>query len=181
MNVKRNFTIMLTAMLVIAVISTAAWAKKPVPEPTCSLAGSWAGDAEGDLGWYGIHTSTDGTKGEMLMNWVYNSLISDANYEMVPGTGVWELTDSDTATYNFTWYSQIKSAETDPEAPFYGAVIPVRVSGTAQMNGCDEVIINYLFEIEVKPSEFADPDWVTFDTGIAYEYRMQVYTPQEAQ
>jgi hypothetical protein len=171
MKTKRNFTIALTVLLAIVLISTYALAKKPVgPEPPtpneCGLTGTWAGGAEGSLGWLGIHTSTDGIKGEMLMNWVHNTLFANAEIEMAPGHGVWELIDSDTGTYSFTWYSQVKFADNISLYPF-----PIRVYGTAQMNGCDDVIIYYTFEILYENA------WQNFDTGTAYETRIKVYTP----
>jgi hypothetical protein len=172
MKTKRNFTITLTVLLAIALISTSAWAKKPVgPEPPtpneCGLTGTWVGGAEGDLGWLGIHTSTDGIKGEMLMNWVDNTLFDDAEIEMAPGHGVWELIDSDTGKYSYTWYSQVKFAVTENSK----YPLPIRVYGTAQMDGCDNVVINYTFEIEFEGV------WDTFDTGTAYETRLKVFTP----
>ena len=56
---------------------------------------------------------------------------------MVPGTGVWELTDSKNGSYSYTWYSQIKMADSDQTNL-------VRVSGTAQMDGCNFKHINRL-------------------------------------
>lgn len=172
MKTRRKCTMALTVMLAVASITTAAWAKRDEPPAAvCGLTGTWVGDAENDLSWLGIHTSTDGTKGEMLMNWVRNTLFAEPDVELAPGHGVWELIDSDTGTYNFTWYSQIKSTS-DPSLPVY----PVRVSGTAQMQGCDDVIIDYRFEIQLEADGVSE--WVNFDIGTAYETRLKVYTPE---
>ncbi len=175
MKTNQKLIIVLTAMLAIALISPAAWAKKdqpPVPQP-CGLTGTWTGDAEGSLAWLAIHTSTDGIKGEMLMNWVYNNLFDVQPYEMAPGHGVWELIDSDTGTYSYTWYSQVKLIASDPEQ---SQVFPIRVYGTAQMPDCDHVIIKYTFEIQYLDYNGV-PVWNTFDTGTAYETRLKVHIP----
>jgi hypothetical protein len=75
MKTKQNFIIALIALLVIAVISSTAWAKKPVPPPACpaGLTGTWVGGAGNDIHWLAAHTSDslDPTKGEMIMNWTY--------------------------------------------------------------------------------------------------------------
>lgn len=174
MKTQRKLTMALTVLLAIAWISTAAWAKRPEPPAqVCGLTGAWVGDAENDLSWLGIHTSTDGIKGEMLMNWVRNTLSDNPPIELAPGHGVWELTDSDTGTYSFTWYSQAEY--NDPDDPSRVATAPVRVSGTAQMQGCDEVKITYLFEIQIDVDGV--PVWDTFDTGTTYETRLKVHTP----
>ena len=48
------------------------------------------------------------------------------------------------------------------------------------MDSCDYVVIHYLFEVQSETSE-GEWDWVTFDTGTAYEERIGVYTPPEAE
>lgn len=173
MKTNQKLIIILTAMLAIALISPAAWAKKDQPPPpsSCSLTGTWMGGAEGDLGWLAIHTSTDGIKGEMLMNWVHNTLFDYEPYEMAPGHGVWELIDSDTGTYSYTWYSLVKLI--DPDNLTAPQIFPIRVYGTAQMQGCDTVSISYDFEIQMEDSE-----WILFDDGVANETRIKVYSPE---
>jgi hypothetical protein len=176
MNANQKLIIVLAVLFAMALITPAAWAKKDQPPspPPCGLTGTWTGDAEGDLAWLAIHTSTDGLKGEMLMNWVHNDLISPTE-EMAPGHGVWELIDSDTGTYSYTWYSQIKSIVTTD--PYEFQIIPIRVYGTAQMQGCDTVVIEYTFEYQA-PDESGAPSWSIFDKGIAYETRLKVYIPE---
>ncbi|MFO8111016.1 MAG: hypothetical protein R6T92_00755 [Desulfosalsimonadaceae bacterium] len=177
MKTNQKCIIVLAALLAIALISTAAWAKKdqpPVPLP-CGLTGTWVGDAEGSLAWLGIHTSTDGIKGEMLMNWVHNDLIGDAPNEMAPGHGVWELIDSDTGIYSYTWYSQAKFV-IDPDAGTF-EINPIRVYGTAQMQDCDNVIIDYKFEFQYEDAN-GELVWYLLDAGTAYETRLKVHTPE---
>jgi hypothetical protein len=161
---------------------------QPPPTPVCGLTGVWAGNMEvvlfGDgptlhLEWIGSHTSMDGLKGEMLLNWTYNNGGENPNFEMLlPGTGVWELIDSDTGTYSFTWYSQITSDGWSGCTQYRG----VRVSGTAQINNCNEVIMNYLFDMEYETTE-CELIWDSSPAeGTAYEYRMpNIYTPPAAQ
>ena len=178
MKTKQNFTIVLAVLLSIALISTAAWAKRDIPPAPllCGLTGTWMGDAENDLTWMGIHTSTDGIRGEMLMNWVRNDLFQDTNMEMAPGHGVWELINSDTGTYIYTWFSQVKI--TDPNGENPPQILPIRVYGTAEMQDCDNVIIYYDFEIQVDQDQDGTAEWVLFDKGTASETRFKVYTPE---
>jgi hypothetical protein len=179
MKTNQKLIIVLAVMLAMALISPAAWAKKdqpPPPTPPCGLTGTWTGGAEGDLMWLGIHTSMDGIKGEMLMNWVYNDLFGEQPYEMAPGHGVWELLDSDNGTYLYTWYSQVKFI--DPETG-QSQIYPIRVYGTALMQGCDDVVIEYTFELQTGDvDENGAPVWFVFDTGTAYETRLKVHIPE---
>jgi hypothetical protein len=178
MKTNQKLIIVLAVLLSMAVISQVAWAKRDTPPapPPCGLTGTWAGDAEGDLAWLAIHTSTDGLKGEMLMNWVHNDLISPSD-EMAPGHGVWELIDSETGKYSYTWYSQIKSIVNTDLYEFQ--ITPIRVYGTAQMQGCDTVFIEYTFEFQPPPDqESGESSWIIFDKGIAYETRLKVYIPE---
>lgn len=93
---------------------------------------------------------------------------------MAPGHGVWELIDSDTGTYRFTWYSQIKFI--DPDAGTF-EIAPIRVYGTAQLQDCDHVIIDYRFEVQYQ-DDYGELVWILFDTGTAYETRLKVHTPE---
>ena len=160
---------------------------QPPPAPVCGLTGARAGymdvlDEYGDsvlrLEWIGTYTSMDGLKGEMLLNWTYSNFGDNNNIEMLlPGTGVWELINSDTGTYSFTWYSQITS-------DFWTTCTQyrvVRVSGTAQISNCDEVSINYLFEYQFETTE-CELQWTSISEGTASEIMLpNIYTPPAAQ
>jgi hypothetical protein len=181
----KKLIFLLIALLVMPSIALAAKGGKPPPAPVCGLTGVWAGFmevefAEGGilpLEFYGTHTSMDGLKGEMLLNWRYSYLDNTEGLEMLlPGTGVWELIDSDTGTYSFTWYSQVTFEGWSGCTKFRS----VRVSGTAQMNGCNEVTINYRFDTEYEYPE-CELTYSTFSEGTAYGVRVPIYTPPAAE
>jgi hypothetical protein len=188
MKIKRNFTIVLTALLVSALISSAAWAKPPVPPPpppVCGgLTGTWHGQEPSDMRWMAIHTSDslDATKGEMLMNWIWvNPKLIGLGNTLTPGHGVWQL-NSD-GMYNYTWYAYV----IDPTGSVTGTI---RVSGVATfkdpsdpaaVTDCNTMFIYYEFEGAVGEVLVGDLGTATFSPGpqgVAYQTRVpMVVTP----
>ena len=165
---KKLIVLLITLLILPNVALAAKGGTKPPPAPVCALTGVWAGNMEvvlfGDgptlhLEWIGSHTSMDGLKGEMLLNWTYNN-------------------SSENPTYSFTWYSQITSDGWSGCTQYRG----VRVSGTAQIDNCNEVIINYLFDMEYETTE-CELIWDNSPAeGTASEYRMpNIYTPPAAE
>ena len=90
----KKLIVLLIALLVMPNIALAAKGGKPPPAPVCGLTGVWAGNMEvvlfGDgptlhLEWIGSHTSMDGLKGEMLLNWTYGGrTLFDEHYNVRP-------------------------------------------------------------------------------------------------
>ena len=174
MKTKKNFTIAITALLVIASISTAAWAKKPACP--AGLTGTWVGGAGNDIHWLATQTSDslDSTKGEMIMNWTYikpsfpGGIYSGVT--LTPGHGVWQLNDD--GDYDYTWYAYA----IDPND---GSVeFTIRVSGVAKLQdiydpdvpNCDTAIIDYNFEIaegEVLPWELGTAEFQSMTSAAA--------------
>jgi hypothetical protein len=170
-----NLTILLTAVIMmISLICGTAWAKKPTPpQPVCGLTGTWEGGEASDLYWVGIHTSMDGTEGEMLLNWLIinpNLLTfggSVAAVKMTPGHGVWQLNSN--GTYNYTWYAYGLDVDGHP-------LYQVRVSGVASVVECDTVNISYSYDVKV-PDLTGMEEWQNFTLGTATEKRVPLVTP----
>jgi hypothetical protein len=178
MKTKRNFTIAIIALLAITLISTTAWAKKPVPPPVCpaGLAGTWVGGAGNDIHWLATQTSDslDPTKGEMILNWTYIKKNFPGGIQsgvtLTPGHGVWQLNDD--GDYDYTWYAYAIETVSDPsdlDKVIERVAFTIRVSGVARLRdiddpdvpNCDTAIIDYNFEIAdgevfpgLSPAEF---------------------------
>ena len=178
MKTKRNFTIVLTVLLTIGVISTTAWAKKPACP--AGLTGTWVGGAGNDIRWLAAHTSDslDLTKGEMILNWTYIKPTfiggSNSGLTLTPGHGVWQLNDD--GDYDYTWYAYAIKDDGNIE-------ITIRVSGVARLQDlydptvcdCDTAAIYYHFDIaggEVLPTDLSIADFETFEQGWAGEVRV---------
>jgi len=183
MKTKQNFTIALIALLVIAVISSTAWAKKPVPPPACpaGLTGTWVGGAGNDIHWLAAHTSDslDPTKGEMIMNWTYikPGFIGgiSSGFTLTPGHGVWQLNND--GNYDYTWYAYAIDPNTGNIA------YTIRVSGVAMLRdienptvpNCDIAIIYYNFDMvegEFFPWDSNTANFQTITSGEAGEMRV---------
>jgi hypothetical protein len=187
MNAKRNLTIVLTAVLVIAAIGTVAWGSPGPDSKECGLIGTWSGHASSSLFWLGVHTagSKDAGNGEMLLNWMGVSvdLLHPEGYystvtHMTPGHGVWEQINKGRCRdgkgqYKFTWYA-------------YGlddsgnAIYSVRVSGLAKNTDCDHVSIDYTYEVFdgwIYPQDMSGHTPFDSIVGNAAETRVPLVTP----
>jgi len=139
------------------------------------------------LKWLGVHTagSRDAENGEMLLQWVRlegwllaacNDLESTCGIatSVTPGHGVWEQTRK--GEYKYTWYAYgIESADSPP-------VFSVRVSGLATNIDCDNIAIDYTYEIFagfVLPQDMSGASPVGAITDVAGEERvpLTVVTP----
>jgi hypothetical protein len=205
MKTKRNFAIVLTAVLVIAAIGTAAWAAEtPIPKAT-GLAGSWTGGtADEYMEWMAIHTpGTNPTGGEMLMNWVkvdprliqVSGLFPGAT-RLTPGHGVWEKTEVSghfpgatrltpghgdwektvKGQYMYTWYAYGMGDIDGNPVRYY----TVRVTGLATMTDSDNVSISYRYDVfggYVAPQDMSTTPIVHTYSGDASEKRLTLVTP----
>jgi len=162
-----KFARTLTATFAIAAFSTAAWAAGP---PECGLIGTWYGaDAGSDLVWLGVHTpGTHNSKGEMLMDWVTNNMVSPPA-RMTDGRGVWEQTGK--GKYNYTWYAFMIDDST-------GQMLQVVVNGTAANLDCNNIEIRYRFRVydDAETLVYVTPP-LDRDPGYAYETRVPMATP----
>jgi hypothetical protein len=152
MKAKRNLNIVLTAVLVIAAISTVAWDSPGPDSKECGLIGTWYGHAYSSMKWLAVHTagSKDARNGEMLLNWVFVSsgLLQVNGYpatSLTPGHGVWELTDkgpcwTGKGQYNYTWYAYGLNDSGN-------VVYSLRVRGLAKNTDCDNVAIDFTYEV----------------------------------
>lgn len=169
-NIYKRYLMIAMALATAFVLAAALPCTAKAAGPTeCGLIGTWAGNAGSDMYWMGVHTAgSTSTKGEMLLDWVSvsSSLLSGAT-RLAPARGVWEQTTK--GHYNYTWYTYGIDAAGDP-------IYTVRVSGTAETDGCDTIDIQYNYEI-------CDPTWPPQDvseedcgsiTGSAHEYRIPV-------
>jgi hypothetical protein len=183
MKTKRNFAIVLTAVLVIAAIGTAAWAAEtPIPKAT-GLAGSWTGGtADEYMEWMAIHTpGTNPTGGEMLMNWVKVDprLIQVSGHfpgatRLTPGHGDWEKTVK--GQYMYTWYAYGMGDIDGNPVRYY----TVRVTGLATMTDSDNVSISYRYDVfggYVAPQDMSTTPIVHTYSGDASEKRLTLVTP----
>jgi hypothetical protein len=165
------------AMAVVAAFTLAAvWpcAAAPKDPKECSLVGTWYGDAGSPLSWLGIHTAgKDDKNGEMLMNWVRvkNSLVSFQGMfttatRLTGGHGVWEQSRKN--QYKYTWYAYGIDASGQP-------VYSVRVSGLATITDCDNVTINFTYDVFaglVLPQDMSGAVPVGNITDVAFETRV---------
>ena len=204
MNAKRKLIVMLAAVIVIgiAAIGTVAvpGGQGPVPAgpggpgPTppppppppppqeCGLIGTWTGHAASSMYWLGVQTpgSNGPADGEMLLNWTeIASYLLHAGYpdvtHMTPGHGVWQKSGNGPASvqYNYTWYAY---GLDDSGYVEYS----VRVSGVAQNTDCNDVSINYTYEVfdgYVLPQNMSGVTPVDTITGAAAETRVPLVTP----
>jgi hypothetical protein len=174
MKTNRNVALLLTvAVMVISLIGTSAWAKKggSKSETQCGLAGTWQGEEPNDMVWMAIHTSNnaDGTKGEMLMNWVYiNPSLLFSAASLSPGHGAWQRKSN--GKYDYTWYAYGLNSSGEP-------IYLVRVRGVATIDSsdCDTANITYSYDIfepaiSIKDSYEATPNGSI--TGEASETRV---------
>ena len=150
---KRSFIV---AMALAAVFALAAAAAAVGPE--CGLIGTWYGKAGSSLTWMGGHTpGSTFTKGEMLMKWVRvrdDLLTVGYQYPTVTrlsdGHGVWEQTGK--GQYKYTWYAYgsetfLNSTGQPLSAPVGPPVYSVRVSGTAKNADCNNIAIDFNYEV----------------------------------
>ncbi len=182
MNTRRNITIALTVVLAIAAIGTVAWAAPAPGSEECGLIGTWYGHAYSSMKWMASHTagSKDAKNGEMLLNWVFidDGLLLQgsplAAVSMTPGHGVWEQIDKD--QYRYTWYAYGISDLGYP-------VFSVRVSGLAKNTDCDNVAIDFKYEVFeglVRPQDMSTATPIgTIDSepGKSGETRVPLVTP----
>jgi hypothetical protein len=157
MKTTRNFTIVLTAIIVfsavlaIAATPTAAWAAPGSKSNECGLIGTWSGYADApwpysSAAWLAVLTagSKDDKNGEMLMNWVSlnSSLLTwYGTYpasRMTPGHGVWEQTGK--GQYGYTWYAYGVDA-------LGNVLYSVSVRGLATLTDCNNAQITYTYEV----------------------------------
>jgi hypothetical protein len=192
MKKARNLSILLLAVIMItSLICGTALAKKPKPTSCSGLTGTWHGEEPGDMKWLAIHTSdsSDPTKGEMLMNWIWinPNLIGDGN-TLTPGHGVWQL-NSD-GMYDYTWYSYVIDSTGTP-------IMTIRVSGVAFFQqdpynptspvDCNNMQIYYEFAVAVdedynpivvRVGELGTANFLPSIFGVAHESRVpMVVTP----
>ena len=138
------------AMLLTAVFAlAAAWpcAATAAGPTECGLIGTWYGSVGASLKWLGVQTAGSTTaKGEMQLNWVrvQEWLVNvDGAYptatNLTAGHGVWEQTAK--GQYKYTWYAYGIGTSADPP------VFSVRVSGTAKNTDCNNIAIDFTYEI----------------------------------
>ena len=184
---KKSFIVAMTLAAVFALATwpctAAAGEHQEYGPKECGLIGAWYGNAGSPLSWLGVHTAgSTPTEGEMQLNWVRvkNSLLNVNNTyptatRITDGRGVWVQTAK--GQYKYTWYAYgIGTSANDP--PVYS----VRVSGTAQNTDCDNIFINFTYEIFnglVLPQDMSGAIPVTTITDIASETRtpLTVVTP----
>jgi hypothetical protein len=147
----------------------------------CGLIGTWYGNAGSPLSWLGVHTAGSKiTNGEMVMHWVRVKdylLTLDGTYpatRLTDGHGVWEQTAK--GKYKYTWYAY--GIGTSNDLPLYS----VRVSGTATNTDCDNIAIDFMYEIFdgfVLPQDMSGAVPVATITDVAGETRvpLTVVTP----
>jgi hypothetical protein len=183
MKTKRSFTMVLTAVLAIAVMSTAAGAAPGPSSKGCSLVGTWSGWADhtwpnSSMAWLAVQTADNATKGEILMNWVFvrSELLSFGEVvasHLTPGHGVWEQTAN--GQYKYTWYAYGIDADGNP-------VFSVRVSGVVTTTDCNNVSITYAYEVfagQVAPQDMSSENAIYGTGGEAGETRVPLVTVTE--
>jgi hypothetical protein len=172
---KRSF-IMAMALAAVCALAAAWPCAAAAAGPTeCGLIGTWYGNAGSPLTWLGVHTAgSTNIKGEMVMHWVRvrdylitaYGLYPDAT-RLTDGHGVWEKTVKD--QYKYTWYAYGIGTSNDP--PLFS----VRVSGTATMTDCDNIAIDFTYEIFdgfVLPQDMSGVEPVGAITDVARETRV---------
>ena len=188
MKAKRNLAMVLTALLVIVATGTVAWDSPGPDSKECGLIGTWYGHAYSTMTWLAVQTagSKDARNGEMLLNWVHVSsgLLQVNGYpatSLTPGHGVWELTDkgpccSGKGQYNYTWYAYGLNASGN-------VLYSVRVSGLATNTDCDDVAIDFTYEVfdgQVLPQDMSEGTpvfTIQSEPGNSGETRVPLVTP----
>ena len=193
MKAKRNLAMVLTALLVIVATGTVAWDSPGPDSKECGLIGTWYGHAYSSLKWLAVQTagSKDARNGEMLLNWVYvsGSLLhvkgASINYSnvthMTPGHGVWEQIDKGPyrygkGQYNYTWYAYGLNASGN-------VVYSLRVRGLAKNTDCDNVAIDFTYEVFdglVLPQDMSESTpvfTIQSEPGNSGETRVPLVTP----
>ncbi len=161
---KSSF-IMATALAAVFALAAALPCTTTAAGPAeCGLIGTWDGNAGSPIKWLAIHTAGSTiTKGEMVLHWVrlrdYLLKVGDGEYILYPdvtrlsdGHGVWEMIGN--GRYEYTWYAYGISKLED--RPLYS----VRVSGIATSIDCDNIAIDFLYEVFdgfLLPQAISDP------------------------
>lgn len=171
---RRSCIVAIALVAVFALI--AAWpCDSPAAGPDeCGMIGTWYGSA-GPLKWLGVHTAGSTiTKGEMVLQWVLVRDYLVIVYDMYPdatlltdGRGVWEMTARN--EYKYTWYAY--GISTLANSPIYS----VRVSGLAKNTDCDNVGIDFTYEVFdgfVLPQNMSGTDPVVAIVDVARETRV---------
>lgn len=125
----------------IVAISSGAWAEGTASSPDCGLIGTWYGNAGDDMYWLGTQTAgSTNNKGEMLLDWVFvnPNLMGPGATRLTGGRGVWEQTSA--GHYKYVWYAY---GVDSPD----GHVYAIRVSGLASNTDCNNIAIQYTYEL----------------------------------
>jgi hypothetical protein len=176
---RRTVLVAAVAVVSAALTITATWAAPPTSKET-GLIGAWTGGTDDEyLEWMAIHTGSNPTSGEMLLNWVYvrPGLLSVSHKypnvtRLTAGHGVWEQIRK--RQYRYTWYA--RGVDDAPNPIVY---YTVRVTGLATVTASDNVSINYTYEVF---DGFVSPQQMSTLTPFAYqgqasETRLPLVTP----
>ncbi len=174
-KICRRLFIVAMALVAVFVLIAASPGASPAAGPAeCGMIGTWYGSA-GPLKWLGVHTAgSTNTKGEMVLQWVLVRDYLVIVYDLYPdatmltdGRGVWEMTSRN--EYKYTWYAY--GIGTLANAPLYS----VRVSGLARNTDCDNIAIDFTYEIFdgfVLPQNMSGADPVGAIVDVAGETRV---------
>ena len=144
---KRSFIMAMALAAVFALAATWPRTAAAAGPAECGLIGTWDGNAGSPIRWLAIQTpGSTITKGEMVLHWVrvQDYLLHGYDYypdvtRLTDGHGVWQQTTK--GQYDYTWYAY--GIGTLNDLPLYS----VRVSGTATNTDCDNIAIDFTYEI----------------------------------
>lgn len=156
---KRSFIVAMSLAAVFALAAAWPYAAAAAGPAECGLIGTWYGTAGSPLTWMGVHTpGSTTTKGGMLLKWVWvreDLLTLEGAYPTVThlsdGRGVWEQTGK--GQYKYTWYAYgsattLSGSTGQPlSAPVDSPLYSVRVSGIAKNTDCNNIAIDFNYEV----------------------------------